>query len=157
MRLYVIRHGKAERQSASGADRDRPLAERGLRQSRWLAAELARREPRVARIVSSPFDRARSTAEPIAGALGLDLDLDERLGVGEALSGVVSLIGSLMEWPAVAVVGHNPQLSDLVDLLVHGVGVGDADLRTGQAAVLELPDQVGPGCAMLVEVLRLDD
>lgn len=128
-----------------------------MRQSRWLALELAGREPRVERVVSSPFERARGTAEPIAGALGLELELDERLEVGEPLSGVVALIESLMGCPAAAIVGHNPQLSDLVDLLAYGIGGGGADLRTGEAAVLELSDPVGPGRAVLVDALRLDD
>ena|ERR1700730_16751375 len=67
LRLYLIRHGEVEG-AASGkllGRTDAPLSERGLEQSRQLAAELSTARLSVA--YSSDLQRARMTAEIIAG------------------------------------------------------------------------------------------
>jgi broad specificity phosphatase PhoE len=53
------------------------LSELGERQAVAAAEWLAQRD--IAYIVSSPLERAQQTAEPLAGKLGLDIDVDERL------------------------------------------------------------------------------
>lgn len=79
-RLILVRHGDT---AYSGEQRfcgstDLPLTPLGERQ----AAALATRAPTfgdVAAVVSSPLQRARRTAEAIAGALGLPVGLDAQL------------------------------------------------------------------------------
>jgi len=67
----------------------RPVDERGRLQSDALVAALA--EFRIDRIVSSPYLRCVQTVEPLAAAVGLEIELDEQLGatrldeVGEVL------------------------------------------------------------------------
>jgi broad specificity phosphatase PhoE len=93
--LWLVRHGEsmgnvADAQAhAAGADRleldvrdpDVQLSETGVGQARalgrWLAALPADGRPTA--VLSSPFTRARSTAEHAAEVLGLPVRLDERL------------------------------------------------------------------------------
>jgi phosphohistidine phosphatase SixA len=61
-----------------GDDRVRPVDEQGRREAQALVAALED-EPLV-RIVSSPYVRCVQTVEPLAGARGLEIELDDRLG-----------------------------------------------------------------------------
>lgn len=76
MQLLLIRHALPLR-SDPGQGSDPVLSEAGLAQSDRLP-EALKRFP-VARLVSSPQRRAVQTAEPLAGALGLSVEVDERL------------------------------------------------------------------------------
>ncbi len=156
MRLYLIRHGKAERQSDDGLDESRRLTKRGKRQAVWLAERLCRGTI-PGRILSSPAARALETAELIAGRLGLEVGIEEQIGLGAGPSGVIDLISTLAPTDVVALVGHNPTMSVAASLMLYGAGgTGGLELRTGQAAALEIPD---PGAALgggsLVDLLRM--
>lgn len=75
----VIRHGRPETvRSSSGADPQ--LTVEGRRQAARLADFLADHPDLTPeRVVSSPMRRAVQTAEPIAGRLGVELRVDDRL------------------------------------------------------------------------------
>ena len=80
-RLYMIRHGKPA--AAWGGDDDDPgLDETGRSQALaardWLMALPADQRP--TKVVSSPLRRCRETAEPTAIALGVAVEIDERVG-----------------------------------------------------------------------------
>ncbi len=76
MQLLLIRHALPLR-SVVGEGSDPELSDPGFEQARRLP-EALRRYP-ITRVVSSPQRRARQTAEPVADALGLAVDLDDRL------------------------------------------------------------------------------
>ncbi|MFI4964273.1 MAG: histidine phosphatase family protein [Caulobacterales bacterium] len=80
-RLYLIRHGKPA--AVWGGDDDDPgLDETGQAQARaacdWLLALPATERP--TKVVSSPLRRCRETAEPTARALGVEIEIDARVG-----------------------------------------------------------------------------
>lgn len=76
MQLLLVRHALPHRtQAGEGADPE--LTEQGWAQARRLPAALSRFA--VSRIVSSPQRRAVQTAEPVAGELGMDIHIDDRL------------------------------------------------------------------------------
>lgn len=76
--LLLVRHAHAlPRSTWTDPDRDRPLDERGQRQAAGLVDGLAGHSP--GRLVTSPFLRCVQTVEPLAAALGLRLELDDRL------------------------------------------------------------------------------
>jgi broad specificity phosphatase PhoE len=93
--LWLVRHGESlgnladEQAHAAGAGRleldvrdpDVDLSETGVGQARALGRWLADRPDgeRPTAVLSSPFTRARSTAEHATEALGLPVRLDERL------------------------------------------------------------------------------
>jgi phosphohistidine phosphatase len=151
--VWIIRHGKAERDSPSEADVDRALRDRGRRQAAWLGEQLAGREDRPRRLVSSPAVRARQTAEIVAEALGAEMEFDDRLLIDEPAGAVVDLLQELAADGAeapVALFGHNPQFSVLAGALA-GAAIS---LRTGQAAAIELPAAIEPGAGKLIDLLR---
>lgn len=159
MIVVIVRHGKAERQATSGADADRTLKNRGHRQAAYLAAALAGRADGPVTVISSPFTRARQTAEVLAAALRTPLLFDDRLESGRAASEAIEAIarhGSAGGF--LVLVGHNPQLSDVACLLARGSGCGGEALRTGEAVLLRVEDWAQPvGGAEEIERLRLPD
>jgi phosphohistidine phosphatase len=64
MRLYIVRHGEAERQVST--DDARALTSRGRDDVAFLWEQLASRGVQPARLISSPYVRARQTADIIA-------------------------------------------------------------------------------------------
>jgi 2,3-bisphosphoglycerate-dependent phosphoglycerate mutase len=71
-RVLLVRHCESSGQAAEA-----PLSARGLEQAERLAEFLAPRP--IARIVSSPYLRARQSIAPLASKLGLGVEIDARL------------------------------------------------------------------------------
>jgi probable phosphoglycerate mutase len=88
-RLILVRHGQipANVNQLWHGSTDDALTERGLEQAQLVAAYLVRAHPRVAAVYTSPAQRARSTASPIAAALGVPLI--EAPGLAEYAIGVL--------------------------------------------------------------------
>jgi probable phosphoglycerate mutase len=76
MQLLLVRHALPIRTQA-GEGSDPELSDEGWQQARRLPDALARFP--VTRLVSSPQRRAVQTAEPVAAARNLTVDIDERL------------------------------------------------------------------------------
>lgn len=153
----ILRHGKAERESPTGHDPDRPLAERGVRQAGWMGRTLADAGLVGAAVVASPAARTWSTAQIVAEALGVEPVRDDRLFLSGTVSGVIELLAERAGDAGLVVVGHNPTISLAASVLTHGVGACVVSLRTGEAAVCELPMGATPGRGVLRGVWRLND
>jgi probable phosphoglycerate mutase len=76
VQLLLIRHALPLR-SEPGQGSDPDLSEEGIEQAKRLPDALARFP--VTRLVSSPQRRSTQTAQPVADALGLSIEVDERL------------------------------------------------------------------------------
>ena len=87
--LLMVRHGESEANVGLSGDPDCALTPRGLGQARALAPRLARLDLRGFVALTSPYRRAVQTAEVLAAATGLALEVDP----------------DLREWGATAVVG----------------------------------------------------
>ena len=77
--VFLVRHGAHDRLGRY-LDGRRPgvhLSEQGLRQAERVAERLARE--RVEHVFSSPIERARETAAPIAARAGLDVQVETAL------------------------------------------------------------------------------
>lgn len=141
--LVVVRHAKAEQFAPS--DVERVLSARGRDDGRalgaWLAAEGI--APDVAYV--SYAARTRETWAVVAGGAGWDLapQIDGNL-YGTDEDGVLELVRTTPDDAStVVVVGHNPTMAMLVQLLDDGEGeaTGAVELGsfpTGAAAVFEL-------------------
>jgi broad specificity phosphatase PhoE len=81
MRLFLIRHGKPAAVWGD-ADDDPGLDASGREQATAVAARLLglARAERPSRVVSSPLRRCRETAQPLADALGVPVEIDAALG-----------------------------------------------------------------------------
>ena len=81
MRLYLIRHGKPAA-TWGDADPDPGLDETGHAQARAVAERLLAlpEAERPKAVVSSPLRRCRETAQPLADALGVVVEIDPAVG-----------------------------------------------------------------------------
>jgi phosphohistidine phosphatase len=156
--LYFLRHGIAEERDEFDYAQDaaRILTPKGKKQLRTVAAALRAMELRFDMILSSPLLRARQTAEIIAAELKLKkrLALADELKPGGAAKKLVQKIGGLKPSPEnVLLVGHEPDFSELISLLVTGhAGAGFA-LKKGGLAKLEIEKLRAGKCATLAWLL----
>ncbi len=123
MEIWLLRHAAAEDRSSSGRDADRTLTEDGHRRARDVARGLAALEPGIELILTSPFARARQTAEPAARALRLTAKLRETPALEPARDPQEILEEIRGEGAdSVLLVGHEPHLGELLGRLVAGRG-----------------------------------
>ena len=116
MRLYVMRHGPAEDHAATGRDQDRALTPSGKDRVRDAVAVLARENEMPARILTSPLVRAAETAEILGAAARLKVETGSDLAPGGRSLDLANRLRAT--GISTAVVGHEPDLSDLVDQLL---------------------------------------
>ena len=118
--LYLVRHAKSSWSDTTLADRERPLNKRGRRSAPDMGRRLALENHRPDLVISSPANRAHSTARIIANELHYDesdILMDERL----YFSGTGNMLGLLEEqddrFESVMIVGHNPAMTSLLNTL----------------------------------------
>lgn len=100
--IRLVRHAIAgDRSRWKGNDRDRPLTKKGQRESLALAELMA--DLGIDRVVSSPYLRCVDTVGPLAKTLGIETEIDERLGEDVPGETAADLVRSL--------VGHNAVIS----------------------------------------------
>ena len=121
MEIWLLRHASAEDRAESGRDPDRTLTEDGHKRAREVARGLAELEPGIELILTSPYERARQTAEPVARALRLTSKLRETQAL-EPQSDPQEILDEVRGEHAdgVLLVGHEPHLGALLGLLVSG-------------------------------------
>ena len=122
MNLFFLRHGIAA-EPGKGSDAERPLTGKGERKLHLVAEAMAVMELSFDRIFSSPYLRARQTAELIAEALKARkrLEFTDTLLPGAEPSDVVHFLDSLKPVPdEVLLVGHEPNMSEIISFLVSG-------------------------------------
>jgi len=143
MRLIVMRHAKAEQ--AAPNDFERALTERGRADARAAGAWLAGRGWVPDHALVSAATRTRETFEGVAagGDFSVQPDLDRSLysAAPESVVDLVRLVPS--EIRNLLLIGHNPTMGSLAQLLHDGTGDEDAitemagDFPTGALALLE--------------------
>jgi phosphohistidine phosphatase len=140
MKLWLIRHAKSDWNSGARSDFERPLNRRGERDGPRMAAWLATQSDPAGWIWTSDAVRARATARFVAQGFGTAAGhVVEEHRLYEASP--EQLLAVIRETPAeaaaAAVVGHNPGMTYLVNLLV-GNDVTD-NLPTLGIVRLEVP------------------
>jgi len=121
MKLYLMRHGPAEEEADSGVDTDRALTAAGRTCVQSVARVLreAGEQPRDVR--TSSLVRAVQTAEIVAISTNLDeqhgtVRVQSELAPGGAAAQLARRLASEGR-KRVMLVGHEPDLSDLVSVL----------------------------------------
>lgn len=126
MEIYLIRHGIAVERGIYQEDSQRPLTQKGIEKTTLVAKKLAKLGLKFDLILSSPLVRADQTAEILQQA-----GLSQKTTIFEPLSPN----GNIQEWldwlvreytanantqARLALVGHQPDLGDWVEMLVWG-------------------------------------
>ncbi|HST52524.1 MAG TPA: histidine phosphatase family protein [Pyrinomonadaceae bacterium] len=115
----LLRHAKSSWGDASLADFDRPLNERGLRVAPLVGRFMRKRRLSPDLVVCSPAERTRQTISLVAEAakLAAPVRFDERI-YEAAPSRLVEVVSQVEEGAGeVLLVGHNPGLEGLLELL----------------------------------------
>jgi phosphohistidine phosphatase len=136
--LWLLRHAEPEERAASGRDEDRRLTETGQAQAEAVGRGLAALSNGIALVLTSPYARARQTAEAVAKALGVTgVRATRALEPDRDPEDVLSEVEESGE-EAVLLVGHAPLLGHLLGRLVSGDSDGDVPLSKASAAWLSL-------------------
>lgn len=154
MEIYLLRHAIAEPRDPFSAkpDSQRRLTPEGARKMRRIARGMKSLDLSFDAIVSSPFLRARETAEIVAAVFRLKkaLQFSPALSAG---AGLKKLIGQLKRLERtskrVLLVGHEPDFSELISLLVAGNSSFSITLKKGGLARLTVETLRHGSCATL--------
>ncbi|MGA9851420.1 MAG: histidine phosphatase family protein [Gammaproteobacteria bacterium] len=149
-RIFIIRHAEAENtpQSAERDDTKRALTKRGIRRMRKGVQGLSTLVDNLAIIATSPLTRAIQTAEIIATAfprakLVSLSDLAPGFDQAKLLTFVVGNSGTI------ALIGHEPDLSNLVSYLATTNSREIVRLKKGGVCCLEFASKVQAGKAKI--------
>ncbi len=138
--LFFLRHGQAVDIGAPGAstDRKRYLSERGIAIMERAVKGMKRIRGTFDLIVTSPYPRARQTADLVAKAYGLANRLVERpdLAPGADLAIVCEAVEPLEGQGRVLVVGHNPDLEEMVAQCLGMNFAADIKIKKGGLAIV---------------------
>jgi phosphohistidine phosphatase len=137
MELVILRHGTAE-DSNPGGDSARNLVEKGRQQSRdaGLLLKSAGLLPEI--VLTSPFARARQTAEEFCAAAGIPAPVAHGwLASGMDAQTALNELVDFREFSRVAIVGHEPDLSELVQWILGAHG-NSIEMRKGAVACLRI-------------------
>jgi phosphohistidine phosphatase len=150
VRVLIVRHAIAvERGTPGTPDDERPLTAEGERRFRKAAKGLSRILRRPDLVLTSPLPRARRTAEIAARAWGSPEVHDDAALAGGDFEAMASLIDSHRDKRLIALVGHEPRLSELLACLLGSPHGERLEFRKGGAALLELPGAASEGGSLL--------
>jgi phosphohistidine phosphatase len=158
MNLYLLRHGIAVDPSAPGFSKDaeRQLTPKGKRRLRQIANAMDVLKISFDVILSSPYVRAKQTAEIVAKSLKRlkQLKFSDELTPGGNPKLLIQQLNELQPKPKnILLVGHEPYLSKLIALLTTGNTNMEIDLKKGSLCKLEAESLRYGRCATLVCLL----
>jgi phosphohistidine phosphatase len=117
--VLVLRHAKSSWKHPDLTDHERPLNKRGKRDAPSIGRLLKREHLVPDIIISSTAIRARATAEAVAKASGYkgDITFNRSLYAAGPQAYIDALHDSSDEYVRVLIIGHNPGLEELVEIL----------------------------------------
>ena len=147
IRVIIFRHGPAGERDALRWPDDalRPLSPKGEQRTYVAASGLARIEPGIGLIVTSPLARATQTARVLAqvfeDATVVKLDALRPMGSHRQ---ILEFLSSRPAEETLVLVGHEPDLGKLAGTLVFGAPVA-LPLKKAGACAIEFEGEVKPG------------
>lgn len=125
MDLYVLRHAIAVERGTPGFkdDSQRPLTDKGAQKMQCVAEGMLALELSFEVILSSPFVRAKQTAEIVADVFRAKkkLEFTPHLELGGDPNKLISFINEKHgSDSSLILVGHEPYLSNLISILIAG-------------------------------------
>jgi len=117
--LIIMRHAKSDWGNSSLSDIDRPLNERGLMTAPFIGKELLSRNKVPDLIISSPANRAKTTAQLAAKSFNYagEIFIDHTFYFGSLEAIVEKIKKTDNSVTTLMIVGHNPTWETLVDIL----------------------------------------
>ncbi len=125
MDLYLLRHAIAVTRGTEGFrhDSDRPLTEKGAAKLRRVVRGMNALGLSFDLILTSPYLRARQTAELVAKEMDAEARLERTPHLapdGDPRALIAQVASRSAASPSILLVGHEPNLSQLISVLVSG-------------------------------------
>jgi phosphohistidine phosphatase len=157
--LWLLRHAKSDRNIITN-DFDRSLNKRGQLAAQRVGIWMKQQDLMPDIVMSSPAQRAISTTKIVCSAIGIPVhEIQQDRGLyGAGLDSIKSILAAcVVSANKVLLVGHNPELEDLLIFLVGSGNVPDVEklLPTAALARLVMPDnwlRLKAGCARLLSI-----
>jgi phosphohistidine phosphatase len=139
MELHFLRHAIAADPAKYRDDAERPLTSEGVQKMEKAAKGIAA-EFSFDRVVSSPYVRARQTAEIVMKAAGFEgkLQLSDAMTPDGDFKALARLAATFGDDESVLLVGHQPSISRFVSELVAGRPDASIDFKKGALCRVEL-------------------
>lgn len=148
MELYLIRHGIAEDKGLGIKDEERSLTKEGRQKTEKVAQKLVKLGLNFDLILTSPFVRARQTADILIGE-----KLSSQLEESSHLAHDGQISSWLKDWleprnysqnTQLALVGHEPDLTSWAEILISGEVKGSLVLKKAGMIGIKLPETGSP-------------
>lgn len=155
MKLWILRHARAEAGSASGSDRDRELSAAGWRACKHLKRWLKDSDIKMpGRILVSPAQRTRQTTAAVFDGLGAaQPEIKEELWMASAPAlARLTRASAPGDGSDLALVGHNPGLEDLLRQL--GAELPVVGLKPGTLVILDVALPLAADQAGTIQVVE---
>jgi phosphohistidine phosphatase len=140
MKLFLIRHAPAEPRGGPGDDAARPLTTKGKKTWKRAARGLDTLDVSFDAVLHSPMLRAVDTAKQILHLCDGKSAVSTRLAEPPSIELFAEITGE-----RVALVGHEPWLSELAALLVLGSAAQGSRILMKKGSVLCLDGELRPG------------
>lgn len=149
MRLWILRHGEAERHTQRDAERN--LTAQGELDARAAGNYLAAAATPALRVLASPYRRAQQTAQCVVIALpGKPISTVDWLIPDDDPNIVIDELAKLHD-TEILLVSHQPLVSALAGLLISGDYRAGPAMGTASLAELDL-SMVAAGCGRLLSL-----
>ncbi len=124
--VYLLRHAKSSWANSLLTDKERPLNQRGLSDAPEMGARFAARGETVEQVVSSPAERAQSTARLFAEACGYPADEiliepDLYFSGSESIADLILSRDDRLR--SIMLVFHNPDITQFVNSIDYDVRI----------------------------------
>jgi len=142
-KLLLLRHGKSD-WSTDAEDFDRPIKDRGKRAAQRIGVWLAQQDLVPDKVISSPAERAKVTAQKTLKAMGRtdhEIIYDSRIYEASVNELLAIIAKTSKKTNTLMIVGHNPGMESLLCYLADEKIVMPADGKlfpTATLAILEL-------------------
>ena len=136
MDLYILRHGKAGQVSEKAGDSNRKLTKAGRSEIRKVARWMKKKNLPINAVATSPLARASETAGIVAKSLDLKdgLEVWDELAPGGDPDTICYHASQAGNDASVILVGHEPDVSDLVGRIITGGGTASLFIAKGGMA-----------------------
>lgn len=141
LKILIVRHAQAERKEGLEISRDndchRALTKKSLKRFQKACNGIQYLVKDLDFIFSSEYLRSRQTADILSRQYHIQYQQSDRLNPDIPVERILDVLTSIDEEKVVALVGHNPSISQLIDYLVCGECYNLISLKKGSVCLVD--------------------
>lgn len=148
--LYIIRHGAAgKRLEDESLDEARPLTKKGKDRMKDIAKGLKDMGVSFDKLITSPLPRCAETADILMKCSAEDPQATDLLKPGASSDDLIGYLNTLDGADAVAIVGHEPFLSEFASYCMSKSKTSFIVLKKGGIIAMDVDGMLKPGTCKL--------